>query len=51
METEPITEQQHAAAVTALANMINRWQTSHPAGPAPDQPDGPAPGQTAGPSR
>jgi hypothetical protein len=38
--TVPMTEQQRADAVTALANLITRWQTSQPAQPPPGQPAG-----------
>ncbi len=42
IETEPMTAEQHAAAVAAFANLISRWQTGHPAESAPGQPAGPA---------
>lgn len=33
VHTVPMTEQQRADAVTALANLITRWQTGQPAQP------------------
>ena len=40
VHTVPMTEQQRAEAIAALANLITRWQTGQPAQPPPGQPAG-----------